>query len=400
MLGEGGTPLERLQAAVREFQAREGRRVDAHGLRSVIDALEGEFAGEVVATQQSGDHLASGMATAVSWLSQTCGMSKNSVGDRLCVGKHLEALPRIASALGSGEISYQSASVLCHLREQLSEDRRELFIEEEMLAHARTLSVYDLRALCRFAHHMADPEGFYKQAEEDFTQRRLHISQLGDGMHVIDGILDPVGGAALKTAIDSLARRLGPDDERTPAQRRADSLVELAQHAMDEGRLPRRNGVKPHVTVTTTLQGLKNEVGVPPAEVEQAMPVSTRTLERIACDATITRVLLADSVVTDVGRATRVVSGPTQRALRARDRGCRWPGCGREVGWTNAHHIEFWARGGQTRLNNLILLCYFHHRLLHEGGWQVLKVGRELRFVPPERVVVRRARGPGLRWAA
>ena len=223
---------------------------------------------------------------------------------------------------------------------------------------------------------------------------------MADGMHLIDGILDPVGGAALKTAIEALARRLGADDERTPAQRRADSLVELAQHAMDEGRLPRRNGVKPHVTVTTTLEGLKNEVGAPPAEVEQTLPVSTRTLERIGCDCTISRVLLADSVVTDVGRATRVVSAPTRRALQARDRGCRWPGCDRSVGWANAHHIEFWSRGGSTRLGNLVLLCYFHHRLVHEGGWQVLKVGRELRFVPPERVVMRRVRGPGMRWAA
>jgi hypothetical protein len=145
---------------------------------------------------------------------------------------------------------------------------------------------------------------------------------------------------------------------------------------------------------------LKNEVGAPPAEVEQMLPVSTKTLERIACDCTISRVLLAGSVVTDVGRATRVVSAPTRRALQARDRGCRWPGCDRHVGWASAHHIEFWARGGQTKLSNLVLLCYFHHRLVHEGGWQVVKVGRELRFLPPERVVMRRARGPGMRWAA
>lgn len=398
MVGVGGDPLAKLHQAVVEFQRRD-ERVDLRGLRAEIDALEREFASEAHQAELSGDHLVGGAASAVRWLGFTCGMSDNSAADRLCVGRELEALPGIASALGSGEISYQSASVLCHLRDQLGE-KRDLFIEEEMVEHARRLTVYELRVLCRVAHHMADPEGFYKQSEEDFTRRRLHISQMADGMHVIDGILDPVGGAALKTAIDSLTKRLGPDDERTPAQRRADSLVELAHHAKDEGRLPRRNGVKPHLTVTTTLEGLRNAVGAPPAEVERTLPVSTPTLERIACDATFTRILLADSVVTDVGRATRVLSGPTHRALRARDRGCRWPGCERQVGWTNAHHIEFWARGGQTKLNNLILLCYFHHRLVHEGGWQVLKVGRELRFVPPERVVMRRARGPGVRWAA
>jgi hypothetical protein len=152
--------------------------------------------------------------------------------------------------------------------------------------------------------------------------------------------------------------------------------------------------------LTTTLEGLKNEVGAPPADLELSLPISTRTLERIACDCTISRVLLADSMVIDVGRATRVVSAPTRRALRTRDRGCRFPGCDRLVNWSTPHHIVAWARGGPGELSNLVLLCYFHHRLVHEGGWQVIKAGREFRFVPPDRVVFRRARAPGLRWAA
>ncbi|MEO8743674.1 MAG: DUF222 domain-containing protein [Candidatus Dormiibacterota bacterium] len=400
MAWEAVSPLEKLQSAVREFQARDDRRVDAKGLRSVIDALEAEFSGEVVATQRTADHLPFGFSTAVGWLSHACGMSRNSLSDRLCVGKHLEDLPRLAAAVGSGEISYQLASVLCHLREQLSADKRDLFVEEEMLEHARRSSVHDLRMLCRGAFHAVDPEAFYKEAEEDFTCRKLHISQLADGMHLIDGLLDPVGGAALKAAIDSLAKRLGPDDERTAAQRRADCMVELVHHAMDQGTLPRRNGVRPHITMTTTLEGLKDELGVPPAELELSIPVSTRTLERVACDCTMSRVLLADSVVTDVGQATRTISPATRRGLHARDRGCRFPGCERPVNWTSGHHIEFWSRGGPTRLTNLLSLCYFHHRLVHEGGWQIVKVGCEFRFIPPERAVMRRARGPGMRWAA
>ena len=145
---------------------------------------------------------------------------------------------------------------------------------------------------------------------------------------------------------------------------------------------------------------MKGELGVPAADLELSLPISTRTLGRIACDSTISRVLLADSMVIDVGRATRVVSAPTRRALRARDHGCRWPGCDRQVNWSTPHHIVAWSRGGPTKLPNLVLLCYFHHRLVHEGGWQVVQVGPEFRFVPPDRVVFRRARGPGLRWAA
>jgi hypothetical protein len=70
------------------------------------------------------------------------------------------------------------------------------------------------------------------------------------------------------------------------------------------------------------------------------------------------------------------------------------------VNWSTPHHIVAWSRGGGTNLPNLVLLCYFHHRLVHEGGWQVIKAGREFRFLPPERVVWRRARAPGMRWAA
>jgi hypothetical protein len=346
-----------------------------------------------------GDHLTNGNPTVVTWLSRLCGMSATSTADRLCVGTQLESLPKIADALRSGEISYQSTSLLCHLRDQLG-DKRELFVEDEMLEHARNLSVASLRYLCRVARHVVDPDGYFNEAEADYSRRRLDISQLGDGMYCVDAILDPECGAALRTALDSLAKRLGPDDDRSHKQRMADSLNELVHHAMDKGTLPRRNGVKPHVNVTTTLEGLKNEFGAPPADLELSLPISTRTLERIACDSTISRVLLADSMVIDVGRATRVVSPQQRRALRVRDRGCRWPGCDRQVSWSTPHHIDFWARGGPGKLPNLVLLCFFHHRLVHEGGWQVVRVGREFRFQPPDRVVWRRARGPGIRWAA
>src|SRR6266581_9760018 len=124
MLGEGGTDLQKLQAAVREFQDREERRVDPKALRAVIDALEAEFATEVRSVQEAGDHLAEGMVTVVSWLSRTCGMSASSVADRLCVGSQLESLPKLAEALASGVIGYQKAAVLCHLRERLGADQQ------------------------------------------------------------------------------------------------------------------------------------------------------------------------------------------------------------------------------------------------------------------------------------
>ncbi len=376
MLGEGGTALSKLEIAVREFQARELDPADddLRGMRALLDALEREFSSMARRAQQRGDHLVGGNISAASWISRSCGMSVTSAADRL------QSLPKIAAALSVGEIGYQSASVLCHLRDQLGE-KRELFDEEEMLDYARRFSVFHLRMLCRVARHAADPDGFFDEAEENYLRRRLHVSLMSDGMHLIDGVLDPECGAALRTALEALATRRGPEDKRAHSQRMHDALGELVHHAMDEGKLPRRNGVRPHVTVTTTLEGLKNEFGVPPADLELSLPISTRTLERIVCDSTISRVLLADSMVIDVGRATRVTSAPRRRGLRVRDRGCRFTGCDRSVSWSNPHHIIAWA-------------------LVHEGGWQVIKAGREFRFLPPERLVVRRARGPGVRWAA
>jgi hypothetical protein len=395
------TRLSRLEEAVRDFQHcdPEPGDEDPKRMRALMDALELEFSSMVRRGQQRGDHLVNGNITAASWVARTCGMSVNSAADRLCVGEQLESLLKVAAALASGEVGYQSVSVLCHLRDQLGE-KRELFDENEMLGYAREYSVFHLRQLCNVARHVADPDGFFDEAEENFTRRRLHISQMQDGMYAVDGVLDPVSGAAFKTAAESLAKRLGPDDERSHRQRMADAAGELAHHAMDKGTLPRRHSVRPHINLTTTMEGLKNELGAPPADLELSMPISTRTLQRIACDCTMSRVLLADSMVIDVGRATRTVSAPTMRALRVRDKGCRFPGCDRQVDWTNPHHIIAWSRGGPGNLPNLTLVCYYHHRLVHEGGWQVIKSGREFRFIPPDRVVMRRARGPGMRWAA
>src|SRR4030081_311814 len=126
MLGDGGTPLSKLQAAVREVQAREVRQVDNKELRIVIDALEGEFCANARNSQKSGEHLVCGNITAASWIARTCGMSVNSAADRLRVGEQLESLPKVAAALASGEGGYQSASQLARLREKLG-GKQDLF---------------------------------------------------------------------------------------------------------------------------------------------------------------------------------------------------------------------------------------------------------------------------------
>jgi hypothetical protein len=399
MAGEGGTPLSKLEAAVCEFQASgTGLDDDPKRMRAVIDALELAFSSMVMRAKQRGDHLLGGNINAASWIARTCGMSVPSAHDRLCVGEQLESMSIVADALSKGEISYQSASVICHLRVKLGE-KVDGLDEEQWIGFARQHSVKDLGWIAEHYRYAVDPDGFDRDTEESYDQRFLDISEMNGKFH-ISGVLDREAGAALKTAIDGVAKRRGQDDSRTPKQRRVDALTEIVYHAMDEGKLPQHNGVRPHITVTTTLEGLKGELGAAASELEPGMPISSKTVQRLACDGTLSRVLKADSVVVDVGRATRSISPGQRRGLKAQYRGCCGPGCDRSINWTTPHHIEFWARGGPSDLPNFLPLCYYHHRLVHEGGWQVIKVGEEVRFIPPDRVNMRRARGPGLHWAA
>ena len=396
-----------LKAAVAAFRGRDhtaftttARGEELRELREVIDALELEFSSSARAFQAQHGHLADGFPGVVSWLRQNCKMSGTSAADRVCVGKELESLPHTAEALAAGRLGFQSAAAICHLYEQAAEKREDLD-ELALVTHAQQMGVAEVRDLCRRVRYAVDPEGSQRDEEFNFSRRRLHISALSDGMHVIDAILDPIGGAAVKTALEALASS-GTRDGRKHSQRMADALVEMAHHAMDEGRLPTKRGVRAHLNVSTTLEALQGLPGAAASELE-SMPISQKTLERLCCDCTVSRVMFAESVPIDVGRATRAIHPATLRALRARDKHCRWPGCDRPINWTSPHHLEFWGRGGASRPPNLLSLCWFHHRLVHEGGWQVVKAGEEYRFIPPpQRFVMQewRARGPGYGRAA
>src|SRR5207302_6201910 len=131
---------------------------------------------------------------------------------------------------------------------------------------------------------------------------------------------------------------------------------------------------RPHLQITTTLETLLQRCGTPAGDLEFSLPISAKAVERLACDCSLTRVLLsADSQVIDVGRTTRKIPTATRRALGVRDRGCRWPGCDRSAAWTSGHHLTHWVKGGPTELGNLVLLCHRHHWLVHEGKWQIAR---------------------------
>jgi hypothetical protein len=121
-------------------------------------------------------------------------------------------------------------------------------------------------------------------------------------------------------------------------------------------------------------------------ELDDGARVAPETTRRLACDCSVVSIVESNGKPLSVGRKTRSVPSSIRRALRRRDRGCRFPGCER-TRWVDAHHIHHWADGGHTKLDNLVTLCRHHHRLLHEGGFHIRRRAGypdDLVFVGPD----------------
>ena len=172
------------------------------------------------------------------------------------------------------------------------------------------------------------------------------------------------------------------------AQRRADALTTMAETTLRHGPGPlssaERYQVVVHVTAETLAEGDDGR-----AELECGQRIAPDTVRRIACDASLLRIT-EDGAGNplDIGRRSRAVPPAIQRALRSRDGGCRFPGCTCRR-FVDAHHIRHWANGGETSLDNLVLLCRRHHRLVHEGGFDVERTpDGTLRFTRPDGRVI------------
>jgi hypothetical protein len=338
-------------------------------LRRTIDQLELRFSPLAARYALGGAWEVEGFLSPYHWLRNVCHMATMQAVDRVHVGLQLENLPQSAAALAEGEIGFAHLALIADTGKAVTEAGHP-FDEEALLALAKEKDVTRFRHLCMHARHAADPAGYAEDSAVEFEESFLDLRLRRDGGAWLKGAVDREGAAALKEALGPLARRNGDDDNRTQEQRNAHALVELAHHALDAGTIPGR----PHLQVTASFETLAGHCGSPAGELEFSPPICRATVERLACDCSLTRVILdSDSMVIDVGRTKRVVNGSRARALRARDKGCRFPGCDRPASWTNAHHLVHWARGGTTDLDNLVLLCHRHHWLVHEGGWQLVK---------------------------
>jgi hypothetical protein len=379
-----------MDAGVWGVAPRAGEAIAAELIRrrQKIDQDELEFsclAAQFAATDEYDEQ---GFDSPISWLKSVCHMSGGAAADRVCVGEQMERLGESVAALAAGEIGFAHLALIARTSAALGQRLN----EAKLLGQARKLNIFPFRNRCTHARHAGDPAGFVNEEKEGVEARSLSLTTADDGVVLVQGILDKVGGAALRTALEPLAKRAGKYDDRDRERRMADALVDLSMHALDNGVPSRR----PHVQVTTSLETLLGLAGAPAAEMEFSLPISSKAVERLACDCSVTRILLdSESMVIDVGRAKRVVSGPQTKALKVRDRGCTWPGCDRPASWTSAHHVVHWIHGGSTDLPNLVLLCYRHHGMVHEGNWQIVRSDDgDIHTVPPLMGFGPRPRGP------
>ena len=337
-------------------ERRERLREKAH----VIDVQLLSFAQEAAEFAATDAWEEDGSVSPNDWIRFNCHMTSVVAGDLIAVGENLARMPESVGAIFKGEIGFAHVKTMARTADAVESK----FVEAPLLEKARESSPGKFHHICTHYRHAADAEKYAAEQAEQVQQRRLKLTTWIDGSLLISGQLDPVGGAAFLTKLAPLSRRSGAHDFREQEQRNADALVELVTGG----------GPQAQIQVTSSLETLLGLAGAPAAEMEHSLPVSSKTIERLACDSSIARVLLnSESQVIDVGRSKRVVSEPGRRALAARDGHCRWPDCERPPSRSAAHHVVHWIHGGTTDLDNLILLCHRHHWMVHEGNWQIVR---------------------------
>ncbi len=337
-----------------------------------------------------------GFRTCAHWLSWRTGIDLGAAREKVRVARALSELPLLSAGLRRGELSYSKARALTRVATPDNEEELVMFAKAGTAAHVERL-VRAWRCVDRLE----------EQREERLRHgtRFLELRPDGGGMWRLRGRLDPEVGAllarALEAAEDALFRSAPADvdaesaavaaadgaDRPTATQRRADAIGLLAERALqagsarevDEGSealTDAGGGVwssradRFQVVVHVEADDLTSAADPGGGQLGDGIRVSAETSRRIACDAG--RVLMTEAGergVLNVGRRTRTVPPALRRALERRDGCCRFPGCG--VRFTDAHHVKHWADGGETRLENLVLLCRRHHRAVHEGDFKV-----------------------------
>jgi hypothetical protein len=314
------------------------------------------------------------------WLNWRTGLELGAAREKMRVASALAGLPVLSAAMRRGELSYSKVRALTRMATQENEAELLIFAQAGTASHVEKL-IRSWRRVNRLA------ENEHEQRRHAGRYLRSYTDE--DGMVVLQARLAPEAGAALMKALDGAGQKLfteagrrGRDTtgETSAGQRRADALGLVAESALSGGLDPGSCGDRYQVVLHVDAEAL----GTTPVDVSaetsalgaggcstlEGAYVAAETSRRVTCDCAVVKMThTSDGTVLDVGRRTRIISPALRRALASRDEGCRFPGCGLRL--CDAHHVEHWADGGATRLGNLVSLCRFHHRAVHEGGFRV-----------------------------
>jgi hypothetical protein len=286
--------------------------------------------------------------------------------------------PVLRQAVAAGCLHPEQVEAIVHTLSQLPPAAR-TEAAERLVAEA---GVWDARVLARMgaliaaavAADAADAAGITaleRRERREARDRYLSIRPARDGVgYRVDGRLSTEQAAVVNAALDPLCKPQA-DDDRTPGQRRADAVEEICRLALNTTDLPANGGDRPQIVVTTDYDTLTNQVGA--GRLDTGEQLSPATVRILCCDAMILPAVLGTaSQPLDLGRERRLITGPLRRALVLRDGGCAFPTCDRPPRWCQGHHIVGWYDDGPTCLSNAVLLCGFHHRLIHHpAGWTV-----------------------------
>jgi hypothetical protein len=312
----------------------------------------------------------SGCGSCAEWIAWRCALLPRAAREHVRVARRLQELPLVHEAFARGELSYAKVRALTRVADGRS--------EQELLELARHLTAAQLERAVRAYRRVTAEEA------SDVHEREYVASYWDeDGSLVIRGRLAPEEGAlflrALEAARDSLWARNNRMDEGGSAEppvepRRptnTEALAAMAEAALASGQAARSGGERYQLVVHVDADALAGDgAGGGGCELEDGLALAPETARRLSCDSSVVRIAERGGKALSVGRKTRTIPPALRRALRARDRGCRFPGCENHR-FVDAHHVQHWARGGETRLGNLLLLCRRHHRLVHEGGYAV-----------------------------
>lgn len=315
------------------------------------------------------------------WLSWAVGMAPSTARDHVRVGLALRTLPKVREAFLAGQVSYSKVRAITRLGH---EETEEVLLEWADAAPAAELEriVSWTRYSCRIDGVEADP-----LAEVDPTDgsvagarvERVDWMPAGDGSVELRLRMDEADAARLRTNLRWLAEQQDPE---LPVGARMVAAVQVAVDAAMDAAPSDGSGDDRDRLVVAVQAGVVDDsaesprLRVVPRRGARMPAMSVRTLERLACQAGIVGMPVDGSgSPLDVGRTQRRATAKQRRALRLRDPGCRFPGCG-ATRQLHVHHAREWATdGGRTDLDNLVHLCSFHHRFVHRTGWRVEPAG-------------------------